>query len=953
MPGDPLNIISIDQINNKSIVVTINDTFTGMENFEVYKISDPSQKVIVAPVEDSVNPAPNKKDIVAVGGAKFDTGIGYTLKITRSGETALYNFTVGTYPPPNTAYLQTFGDRILNVIFDQPIQNLASFTTRTVGSTTINILDNFYILFFGIDSNASLTPDPLWIGTINIDPTFLDPTVRAFARVSDDLKSMEIQFNTFSLPIGQHDIIINYSKDKSDSFPNDLKDFSDEQRVVPIRDVAFNISKYDVAAQAIKAEAPSRTEIVITFDKPVLQLPNEQNVILVDGLPVVVLNVERVGNTFDSLKYIISDLTPLPIGTADITIESITDACGYRTAEALFEDVPIVSVAPRIVNLIQVTPADLSTTQLVAYWSKAMKNTPGVGDVTDPLNYSLISENGTIVPILGTPVYSMIDRTLTITTQKADAGRYNFYAERAQDTLGETMIPQVIEIYIEDKTVPAVSEIDYRLTSIIIKFDDAMNVIGDHSATERSNYMIQDTTLPAPNDRIVLPADTQTLAMNNNKWIRLKLPQSFTPAPRISSDYLIHIGYPELKEIKYVEDASHNIYPLCDLHSIDRMYEELNIANGLVTILASNKLEYRYNLLNEFYTINPADFTVTVQGVVTNPLNVVKVDGKTIEFYFPTGTFGGGTNNVVVATKATTLSQDIFGYNIAPSVQTSGAVINGMKAEFIAASVTHTSVNSANIRLTFSKKIAYFEINDFRVILNNSQILSFGPTVTPLLDSKSFEITVGLTQPYSIDDKFEVSLAVPSTFIRTIDIDGNKIAEFTPKTVAEFLPNIVAWRRVAPVTSVAGNIIEVEYNYPIDTKTIITNNYNPMPTPWDGTTPLVIPAGSLIFRKEAGNDIVSLLNNPNFGVIQVFSKSGAEFITGTVNTDYPSLAEAQLTLINGNKLRITVSPVETLSNINPSAINYVKYIGTSDIQDSRDEIFLYADYQPTASPSDV
>ena len=946
MPDDPLNIVSIDQINNKSIVVTIGDAFTGIENFEVYKISDPSQKVSVVPVDDSVNPALNKKDIVGKAAAKFETGVGYTLKITRSGETALKDFTVGAYPPPNNAYLQTFGDRILNVIFDQPIQNLDAVNVNKE-------LENFYLLFFGMDTNASEVANPLWLGKITVDPSFSDQRVRAFARVASDLKSMEIQFNTFSLPIGQHDVIINYSKDRVD-FTSALKDFSDEQRVAPIRNLAFTIAKDDVAAKAIKAEAPSRTEVIITFDKPVLQLPDETQVILVDGLPVMVSSVVRVGNTFNSLKYIINELTALPVGKADITIEGITDACGYKTEEALFADVPVVSVPPRIVNLIQVTPADLTTTQLVAYWSKAMKNTPGIGDVTDPSNYALRAEDGTIVPIIGTPVYNMTDRTLTITTQKADAGKYKFYAEKAQDTLGETMDPQVIEIYIEDKTIPAVSEIDYRLTSIVIKFDDAMNVIGDHSAIERLNYMIQDRTLTSPNDRVILPADTQTLAMNNNMWIRLKLPETFKPAPRISADYLIHIGYPELKEIRYVEDASHNIYPLCDLQNIDRLYEELNITNGLVAVLASDRLEYRYNLLNEFYSVNPADFTVTVEGVVTNPLSVVKVDGKTIDFYFPTGTFSGGTTSVIVATKATTLSQDIFGYIITPSVQTSGAVINGMKAELIAASLINTTDTNATIRLSFNKEITHFELNDFRVVLNNQSILSFEAYTPPVTPGRNFDIPVTMPRLFSLDDEFEVSLAVPPAFIRTIDKDGNKIADFGSKIVSEFLADLVAWRRVAPITSVAGNIIEVEYNYPIDTKTIITNSlFDTTSSPWDGTTPLTIPAGALIFRKGTGSDNVTLRNNPNFGGVQVFSKSTAEFITGTVDTNYITVADAKLTLINGNKVQITVSPTETLSNINPSAINYVQYVGTTNIQDSKDAIFLYDDYQPTASPSDV
>ncbi|NMM64591.1 hypothetical protein HBE96_18455 [Clostridium sp. P21] len=961
--NDPISITSIDQINNKTITVILNKDFTGNEIFKVYRTGDIHQTVKIIAVQDSINPASNKRVIVAYDpqesnpyNTRFATGVKYTLTISNDTEEASEEFIVKEVtPPPMTTDIEVFGDRILNIKTDVPVQNLDHLNI----SPGIQELSNFYVLFYDKDTNVSQDPSPQWIGTLNATTDETDTfTKTVIARVAPDYRSMEIQFNHISLPVGTQQLIVNFSKVQDNTFDK-LKDFSADQRIVPTMSKEFDVVKGAEVAVPISVTTSSRTEIIVKFDKPVINLFEEKDAVSVENVPTSVSKVVRLGNKFDTLKYILSNATPLPIGKVNITVGRITDANGYKTMQTVFKDVPVVDNPPRILKVEQIEiPADPNTTQLLVTFSKDMKDSDNDGGVRN-VNYYAITKADTSPIVINPPItYDANKFAATITTEKLDPGLYNLFAQDIQDVLGLPMKAQNVPFTIVDNTEPKVEGITFRNNTLVIKFNEMMQTSGEHSITEVQNYLMEDKrVLPAKKE--VLPPETVMFIMKNSKWIRITLPATSTILPLVvDPNYLIHLGYAKTKEIRYIEDAAGSIYPLCNLHQIDSNPEEFDISNGTVIVASDSRLQYKYLGQNELYSINISDFEVRIgnaPGTIITPLTAVLKDEKTIEFNFLPNTFDGGTDRVVVSTKNVDMqSRDIYGYAIAKAKATNGAVINGLRAELQAVSlVTDETVGAVVIRMTFNKSIDKFAVADFGCLLNNSESISMKYDNKNFNNKKVFEVTLQTTQPLSYTDKLKISLAVPEELIRTLDIDGNKIAIFSPIEVTRFIAQSIKWQRTSAST-LSKNNATIQFNYLIDTKTVIPHStFVAANNPWSGASPLNITPGNLEFTHSATVDTITVKNNPQFGKIEVTSKAGIGFVPA----DCTNNKNVILSLVDGNKLVLQFDQAEDAA-VYPQEINFVTYVPNRDddnntIESVSNTLFLYSDYEATSSATDV
>ncbi|AKN32238.1 hypothetical protein Ccar_15765 [Clostridium carboxidivorans P7] len=959
--NDPISITNIDQINNKTITVTLNKDFTGNEVFKVFKTGDIHQAVKVIAVQDSVNPASNKRVVVAYDtGVKpydirFQTGVSYTLKISSDTEEAKGEFIVKEVtPPPMNADIEVFGDRILNVKMDVPVQNL-DYLKVVPGTQELN---NFYVLFYDKDTNVSQDPAPQWIGTLDATTDEQDVSKTVITRVAPDYRSMEIQFNHISLPVGAQQLIVNFSKIQEDSIYK-LKDFSNDQRVVPTMSKDFTVIKGANAAVPMSVVTSSRTEIIVKFDKPILNLYSEKDAISVENVPTNVLQITRVGNKFNTLKYTLSNTTPLPIGKVNITVGRITDANGYKTMQAIFKDVIVVDNPPRILKVEQIEiPSIPNTTQILVTFSKDMKDTDTEGGVRNP-NYYVITKPDTSIVTIKTPItYDASKFAATITTEKLDPGVYNLFAQDIQDVLGLPMKAQNISFIIVDNTEPKVTGITFRNNTMVIKFNEMMQTSGEHSITEIQNYLIEDGRVVPSKKEVLLP-ETVMLTMKNSKWVRITLPTNSIILPlAVDPNYLVHIGYAKLKEIRYIQDVGGNIYPLCNLHQIDSNPEEFDVSNGTVTVISDSRLQYKYLGQNELYSINISDFEVsigTAPGVVVAPLTITLKDEKTIEFNFPSNTFDGGTDRVVIGTKNTDMqSRDIYGYAITKNKSTNGTVVNGLRAELQAVSlVTDKQQGAVVIRMTFNKSIDKFAVEDFGCLLNNSQSISMKYNGNNFNNKKVFEVVLQTTQPLRYTDELVISLAVPEQLIRTLDIDGNKIAMFTPIKLARFIAQSIKWQRTSS-QGISNNKVTIEFNYPINTRTVIPDSkFDGTDKPWDGITPLAIGAGNLEFNHSVAGDTITIKNNEQFGTIEIANKLGSDFVPVSCTNN----KDVVLSLVDGNKLVLQFDAAED-ALVHPQAINFVTYAPNIDannttIQNVSNVLFLYSDYQPTSSPNDV
>ncbi|KGM96449.1 hypothetical protein Z968_06490 [Clostridium novyi A str. 4552] len=924
--GQPIEINAIKSINNKTITVVLNQNFTDIDTIEVYKISDGTQ-VQTYYVQDSINPLEN--EMVVVADNTFETGISYMVKVTRNNETAQKEFIVQKTAPPVNTSVEVVGNRILNVEFDMPIKNLNDISSGESDETLNNILTNFYMLYYNQDFNGELDGNiNKWYGIIRADTG--DNTQETTVRIAKDYKSMEIQYNNISMPLGTHGFIVGFSKMQLllGSLNKQLMDFSDDQNIFPTTRKIINIQKDNIVAKPISVKSKDRTTVIVTFDKPVIMLESEKNAISVSGNNISVSKVSRLGNKFDTLKYELE--TPLPIGSANITIGRITDANGYKTEEALFKDVPVIVVPPRIVDVYQHQDKQ---DEIVVKFSKDMKNTSGDGGVTNTSYYSISKLNGILIKPIQAYNYNSDEYTVNLKLgEKLDAGSHTLYASSIQDKYGTPMEAQSVVFNIVDTTKPNVESITFREKAIVIKFDEIMQTVGEHSITEVANYRLQQLDNGVASMKS-LPVGTTFLTMNDNKWVRITVPEDI-----LSLNLPINIGYQGLKEIKYITNISGNILEICPERKLQQLIEAIDISSsnlGTLTVIDNSKLQYKYLGNNEFYSVNKEDFQVFLNDKLLTIVDI-SFGYKTIDFNFAPNTFDGGSTNIKLKTAATVnYTKDIFGYTIEANKQYSGTVVNGMKAKIKSVSL----INSNKLRMVFNKDIKVFNPSDFRCIDGAESVLGISGThYSQDPGNKIFDLT--LQSSVSFADNLKLALAVPKDMIQTEDIDGNKIEVFDYIEVSKLFARAVKWVRGNNVdNSIGNNKVIVEFTLPINPKTLI-NSINQTGAAWDGND-ASIDAGNIEFNSN----LMTIKGNGNYGTIKLEGLN--------VSPEVTNKQSVTLTLSQNKEIVTLIFDSSEDIQIGIQSVTEIMYNPSNNICDASNEVYLYEDFKPVSAPSNV
>ncbi|MGL5821239.1 MAG: hypothetical protein ACRCYE_06355 [Sarcina sp.] len=519
-----------------------------------------------------------------------------------------------------------------------------------------SILLNFYFRYFGTDDEGTLytpTTTPLdWLGYFASKDTEI--------HVSDDNRRFEIEFPFYSLPTGDtHELIINYAK----TFPgynnkSRIKDSSDNS--FPIVSKTVPIVKDSKKASIIDVKSLSKTEFEITFDKPVLCIGHEVNQfeLLLNGKTLE--NVRRSGVGFNKLIGKFSIQNALELGPTEITVGSITDACGYKTNEQTFT-ITVIADPPRVINLVHKETTDINTTLLEIEFDDEMAD-PAKAIEEYITIFEVDSETGietqikpTLIFILGA---SSTTAELRITNPKLYYGRkYKINIEGLTNKVETVMIPYSEVLFIGDLTAPYIENIiltndaEYSNSTdkqfrhkIVITYDEPMETQGAYSILNANNYMILGNA--ATVDWCI--ENTKKLALNNSlasisvpsyeknsedRRVIIKLnsdvlEENFdTTADYLNyffgvDKHLVSAGYCDVKSVKYVTNDSGNVLNFSCLAPTE-ILNKINIGNlnGIaeLTVIDAETLAVKFPKPlsnNEIMSISPSDFTIrkTVDG---------------------------------------------------------------------------------------------------------------------------------------------------------------------------------------------------------------------------------------------------------------------------------------------------------------------------------------------------
>ncbi|MFA9397343.1 MAG: hypothetical protein ACERKV_03640 [Clostridiaceae bacterium] len=941
----PIVISSIGSINNKTITVILNQPFTGNEKFEIFESEFPLIEIPILVTEDSVAPADNKKVIVADD--RFETDKEYILYITKDTDVISSTFKVEEpLLKPINAEVQAVGNRILNILFETPIDHLDYIDSD-------ERLLNFYMLYYNLDTNNATNSDNDWLGLIeaNLDPPTGGKVRGITVRKSLDYKSLEIQLDFRGFPIGTSGLIIDYSKDQNPGNNHFyLHDFSDDEVIVASMRKEFDVVSDSVTAKVDTVVDIDRNHLIVKFDKPVIKKIDEMQVMSINGVLATVTEVIRVGNEFKELEFVLRD--PVPLESIDVTVGRITDANGYLTKETLVPNVPVYSVPAEIQDVDQYNQ---SQSQISVTFTKDMQNDGGIGGVLNP-NYHSITKAG--LPVVNPIDLISYSNKMAIITFHEDLveGSYELSASEIKDTTGLDMKPGSHPFNIINTSIPDIESVTYRTldtgnipykTMVVAKFNQFMSYTGDHSIENIENYLINNNPLDD---------NSTSLIMKDSKWVRLTLQAGNSVNLPLGdgshTDYTkINVGYPKVKDIRYVQSAVGNIYPICDLRDIVGPIEELDISSYAASVVSSEVLEYVYGGDNEFYIVDSADFTVersTDSGVTYNtiqPSSFVKVNDKTLRFIFPMGTFDSSNTDIRITTKATGIqSTDIYGLPITAAKSSAIPASNEIRATLQAVSLITDDATQAILRMKFNKDIGNLSIADFACYLETEfNILGITDAEIPEIPVSHpdvIELTVSLPRQLLLEEKLYIKLGCDPSQINTEDTNGNKIDPFAPIEVSRFTANSIVWKApsVTGVTNIANNIMELNLKVPIE----LANPGSPIEATKIGFTP----------NGDASKVTMIITGQESFGTVE-FTGTGLEPASPIlINTEEVAVE----VLDDGKKIRLTFDSAETATLVlaNVTKVEYIPFIlGNETILDKDGTIFAYADYKPNCSISNV
>ncbi len=731
--SEQLQIVNIGKFNPFSIDLELSVPFTDDISVKVTELnSDPinTPKEINTKIVDKLNlkdPSkstaenPNLKTVIISGDINdsnnlFKSNTPYSITVFNETDsfTDIYSFDFQNFTMmnENNCTVKSIGTRIIAIEFDYPVKNLDAIVKNTVQEPQYTELNNFYMLYTGLDTNMGENEN-VWLGNIDIERIYTTgPTetkVHPFtATVSEDKRRIEIQCNSTNFNTGSvNKISINFTKHQDNT--KRLTDFSN--RPIAVFEKAFSCSRNSIATTITDIKANSNHEIEVTFEDSVCirtngieELPTDYFTISKEILPSTTVNldiqrVSRVGNGFNKLSYLlntddISNLLNIPECT--IKVGTVLDASGLDTLEVQRTiEVPLTN--PVFEDAYQDGDNSGDKTRIIAVFNEPMERDSNINDnsATNPSNYVLQKgELGLPIPIESiVPIGDPAGYEFKITINSVlPTGEYFITAlENIKDITGVNIATKQLKLDIIDYTSPEIDMIiatkpvdlpptlDDKDNGFIIMFKQPMNVMPGSatSALRQGNYRLTYEESPGIINSYFLDATTITEQIFENRWIRYTLPTTTPPGiPDFDIDkYKIFIGYTNGPELNYVTSESGNIYPLCTPGKIDYLVNQLDIQNGTAIVTSDTKLEYHLNSSilgptienNLFYNVSATDFQVIINGG-SEPVDVVTAvlspnTFTDIIFTFPQGTFNSGdTIQLIVKQEDTaTITKDIFG----------------------------------------------------------------------------------------------------------------------------------------------------------------------------------------------------------------------------------------------------------------------------------------------------
>lgn len=934
----PLEILKIYNVNPKSLDLELNQEFNGTEVIQVFETSNPMTILPSTIVKSSLDPT-NFVRTVMFSTTLLDPTKNYTLKLTKDLVVVSQPIIFTGFPPITDVNVETFGNCLIRFTFPYPVDNLTTSQLNTV--TGFTELANLYFLYFGLDTNTSDTADNYWLGNIVLNPT------RQSVFQSPDLRTLIVQYNNRPLPLGSHKVLVNYRKQQITS--NMMKDFATPARFLPIIEKSFTLNTAYTATTPQSVDVVSRTELVVTFNNPVLIKPTNLSSLAIGGTTLTVDSVAWADNTFTKLRYVLNNSSALPIGDSVLTVKPIYDSFEYLTTAMNF-NITVVAHPATIVDIKQVEyPTNPNTTEIDITFSSQM-NFVNPGSATDKTYYDVFDLLGASLNIQN--IVRVNDYVVRMTLDFLVAGAYKLTVAGVKDALGLSMPYTEKQFLIIDTTVPTIDEIIATNggNKMVIKFNEAMTVTGEYSATLPTNYMISKTAGDFP-----LPDTAIGEGFNFNKWVRLTLPQGSSILPFIvDPDYLVHIGYPILRDVLYVTNISGNIYPLCKTRPITRLVPPLTIATGKMTVISDSELEYEYTGTNEFLgNISKDDFSVTLNA---NPLTILSatLTGKKILFTFASNTFDLTSTAIVLKTlnptaPATLVTLDIFANPIVSNVQNT-TVVNSLRPKLKGISLLSVVSNTASLALKFNAQMQIVDKSDFVVRLNGSTVLFNDTASISTVNTDTILLNVILPSPLLFTDTLSVSVEKSDALIRTVDINDNKIQRFLNSPVNKFTVKSISWTYSNPAKMV-NDVLSIVFDGKVAPASLVPS--------WNGTTPVTLAADTMAIAQQSATSGIqtaaitfdNAVTANTLGSFRVYSPSASPFIaSGTTLKNANAINVALSTNTDGNSVLTITLANENLA-VSISAVTYALFVPYSYTMNADTTLYINTDYTPTTRPS--
>lgn len=823
-----LAVESVSAINNKTIIVTLNRAYDKTnDKFEVYLTTDVNAKITMT----ATAVEGNAMQVLLVGTDTAGKGDllstkNYTVKLKNGTDEATKAFDVATdVSVPQLTFVEVVGNRILKAKFSEPVYNLdankgaagyeSNFQYRAKGTT-------------------------VWTNIAEQTKAGSDNTQAKFT-VSNDLKMVTIELDA-ALSLGDYEFGIDTA-----TSGNPLADYSANTYAVPATTKAFTVDAATTVAQPTGVTVGSRTEVTVAFDSPVLALTAEQTKLSakVGATTVTSTGVTTVDSTH--LKYTFAS-TPsgsIPVGTAEFTVGSVTDANGNATPSMKFTAEVTDSTA---VTTTAAQNGSVQTSVKVTF-NKAMTDGTGTGGAEVKTAYEVTQADGTkVVPttvaytepvVGGKTVYQAI---LTF-AKDIPAGTHSVKIVGIKDSLGTVIAEASASLIMADKTAPAYASYVAKAGEVVVTFNEAMAISGEHSILNASNYQID---LTGGGTFTALPTGTVLAAQNDNKSVSIKLPTGSTITNGAGD---LKVGHDTASTLYRVADATGNLLSSTSVNNM-AYTAQIDVDNATAfKVMSTSTVEITLN--KALQTVVADDFKVTKTSktsFATAELVPVaaSVDstGMKVTLTFADGTFV--SSNVAGTTVRAFLDPVVANVSTVDALgnklmQTTVTGFN-LTANKIAAGMTSVQATASNkVVVTFDGNVSSAQT----AALQGALIIVQGSTTLSNADLNSFanitanKVEITLAGGKVIDPTTVLTVkTVAQDYIAAKDSNGNYLKanttgiESATTFMAQSVDVVMGDNTTAAKASFesADDKIELVFNKILDTASIVST--------WDGSSAL-------------------------------------------------------------------------------------------------------------------